>query len=79
MGKKTSDIKRKKMLEEVFKKAKKRREIAKKFDQKQVKKKPPKEAFKKNSKKNETQELVHQLDKKFDMIRSKKTKSGRVI
>lgn len=80
--KRTSQIKRKQMVEEVFKKGKKLREIAKKFDEKLVKKGnqgPKRSLNKKKPEGNFNREHVAQLDKEFDHIRANRKPGQSII
>lgn len=79
--KKVNDVKRKQMIAEVFKKGKKQREVAKKFDDKIAQKQGStdkwKDKFKqmkrqKKSEGNFTREHVAELNKKLDTIRSER-------
>lgn len=74
--KKLSQLKRKQMVEEVFKKSKKSREIAKKFDaktaQRQVKDKFQQLKRQRKTEGNLNREQVAELDKKWDRIRYNK-------
>ena len=75
-NKKKASLKRRQMIEEVFKKNKKAREIAKKFDDKIAQKQgsgKKKEKIelreKRDRKKVANKERIAELDKKFDEIR----------